>query len=344
MSQKLISICIPTYSRPQELKRTLESIDSQKYNDVNIVISENCSPKQVETRAVVEEFKKNSKYDVYYYENEQNLGYDKNIRALVKRSEGIYSMFFSDDDMFMPGALDKFIEFVRQHQDCGYFLRSYRNYSDVAETKFQDFRYYASDCTFPAGNDTAIELFDKSVFLSGFTIKTEPAREYVTDELDGSLLYQLYLLLEVCRRYPSAYSRILISKAVPYEGAVHYFGNCKEEKDSYETGAMVGKNQLNFLRWYTKVMDFVGNKYSDDTGKRIRYNMSKYSYINLVQELKANPTKQEFKDYCRQLEEMGFNSSRYYYFYKFVLGLFGYRLCNKCVAFIKKNLGYRPKL
>lgn len=341
MSQKLISICIPTYNRPQQLKRVLESIDTTKYTDVDIVISENCSPLQAETRAVVEEYKRTSKYDVHYYENEKNLGYDKNIRALVTRSKGLFTMFFSDDDMFMPDAMDEFVEFVRVHQHCGYILRSYRNYRK--DGSFQDFRYYGSDKEFPAGKETSIELFDKSVFLSGFTIKTEEAKKYVTDKLDGSLLYQLYLLLEVCRTHPSAYSRILISKGVP-DDAVHYFGECEEEKDSYETGAMAGQNQINFLRWYTKVMDFVADKYGDDTGKLIRHNMSKLSYINLVQELRSNPSKEEYKDYCRQLESMGFNSSKYYYFYKFVLKLFGYKFCNKCIDIIKKVLGHRPKL
>lgn len=342
MSQKLISICIPTYNRPLELKRLLESIDTSKYDDVDIVISENCSLKQKETREVVEEFKSHSKYDVYYYENERNLGYDKNIRALVHRSKGIFSMFFSDDDMFMPGAMDKFVDFVSKHRDCGYILRSYRNYD--SRGNYQDFRYYSSDREFPAGNDSAIELFDKSVFLSGFTIKTEPAQKFVTDELDGSLLYQLYLLLEVCRRYPSAYSRILISKSVPISGGIHYFGECEEEKDSYDTGKMTGQNNLNFLRWYTKVIDYVGKKYGDDTGHKIRYNMSKYSYINLVQELRSNPSKEEYKEYCRQFEEMGFNASKYYYFYKTVLAIFGWKFCNMCIAFLKKIIGHRPKL
>ena len=55
-------------------------------------------------------------------------------------------------------------------------------------------------------------------------------------------------------------------------------------------------------------------------------------------------SKEEYKDYCRQLEIMGFNSSKYYYLYKFVLNLFGYKFCNKCVDIIKKIIGHRPKL
>ena len=111
MEQKLISICIPTYNRPSQLKRMLESIDTTKVDDIDIVISENCSPKQKETREVVEEYQKTHPYEVHYFENERNLGYDKNIRAAVARATGRFCVFFSDDDMAMPGALDEYVEF-----------------------------------------------------------------------------------------------------------------------------------------------------------------------------------------------------------------------------------------
>lgn len=340
MSNKLISICIPTYNRPLELKRTLESIDTTKYDDVDIVISENCSPKQAETREVVEAFKAQTKYEVHYYENDRNLGYDKNIRALVSRATGKFCMFFSDDDLFMPNAMDGFVEFVRAHQHCGYILRSYRNYN--RDGSFQDFRYYADDREFPAGKDTAIELFDKSVFLSGFTIQSEEAKKYVIDDLDGSLLYQLYLLLEVCRRLPSAYSRILISKAVP--GGVHFFGDADEEKEFYEGKSMDGENAINFDRWYIKVVDYISNKYNDDTAKVIKHNMSKYSYVDLALERRRGTTVKEFKKYAKELKDMGLGSSIYFYIYYWALIILGYKICDKVINYIKKKLGHRPHL
>lgn len=342
MEQKLISICIPTYNRPTELKRLLESIDTTKYDDVNIVISENCSvsPKQEQTRTVVEEFKNNSRYDVYYYENEKNIGYDKNIRALLQRSKGRFSMFFSDDDVFMPGAMDKFVEFVRQHQDVGYILRSYRNIE--LDGSYQDFRYYKEDRVFPAGKETAIELYDKSCFLSGYTIRTDYAKEYVTDELDGYLLYQMYLLLEVCRRYPSAYSRILVSKALPDN--IHYFGESEEEKKLFKGPDMDGQNNLNLVLGDFKVINYVSKKYNDDTAKIIGHNLSKLSYPSLAVERRKKRGVKSFARYSNELRKIGFGSSFYFYVYFFALLIFGAGFCDKVVAGIKKKLGHRPKL
>jgi len=39
----LVSIGIPTYNRPNELKIAIESIVNQKYNNLEIIVSDNCS-------------------------------------------------------------------------------------------------------------------------------------------------------------------------------------------------------------------------------------------------------------------------------------------------------------
>ena len=342
MGQKLISICIPTYNRPQQLQRMLESIDTTKVEDIDIVISENCSPKQAETRAVVEEYKKTHPYEVHYFENERNLGYDKNIRAAVARATGRFCVFFSDDDMAMPGALDDYIEFVRNHQDCGYILRSYRNYDENGG--YQDFRYYSTDREFPAGRETAIELFNKSVFLSGFTIRQEYAREYITDALDGSLLYQMYLLLQVCRKYPSAYTRILVSKAVPYGENIHFFGTGDGEEGYKDASKMTGENTINFISWYVRFFNYVENEFKDGTGNQLLVDLSNMIYPTMATQLRTNPNKKAFKRFCNRLFEVGIIKTKKSKSYYYALLLFGVKSCDWVVRAIKKILGRRPNL
>lgn len=87
MSQKLISICIPTYNRPVELKRMLESIDTTKkywYRWANISVK--IAHYKRNARGRVEEYRKSSEFDIHYFENEENIGYDRNIRAIMQRS------------------------------------------------------------------------------------------------------------------------------------------------------------------------------------------------------------------------------------------------------------------
>ena len=162
----LISICIPSYNRSAELKSLLESIDTRHSGLIQIVICEDRSPARDEVAKVVENYKTTTNYPVKYIENEENLGYDKNLKALIYHAEGEYIMYMGDDDMFIPNALNKYIEFLLENRDCGYILRSYRNvYKDGS---IEYFRYFKNSRRFDAGVETYINLFDKSVFISGF--------------------------------------------------------------------------------------------------------------------------------------------------------------------------------
>jgi glycosyltransferase involved in cell wall biosynthesis len=338
MTEKLISICIPSYNRPKEIRRLLDSIDSTHVDDIEIVICEDKSPKRLEVRAQVMDYKASSKYDVNYIENEENCGYDKNLRNLIRAAKGHFVMFMGDDDMFIPQAFDQFFDFASKHTDCGYILRSYRN--QYKDGSMQEFRYFNESRTFEPSDETYMSMFDKSVFVSGFTISREYSLLYETDKFDGSLLYQLYLLAEVCRVYPSAYCHTLLTQAI--EGGIPYFGNSESEKDLYTPGEITVNNSVNFMRWYTVIIDYIAEKYHNQTNVQIRHNMSKYSY-GFVKEQRGKGLK-VFTQYCKELKKLGFASSVYFYIYYVGLVLFNVKGCDRLIAFIKRVVGHRPKL
>lgn len=56
MNIKLISICIPSYNRPEDLKILLESVDSKQIGLFEVVICEDDSPKRKDIRDMVANF------------------------------------------------------------------------------------------------------------------------------------------------------------------------------------------------------------------------------------------------------------------------------------------------
>ena len=338
MEEKLFSICIPSYNRPAEIRRLLDSIDTTHVNGVEIVICEDKAPKREEVRKQVLDFKSKTQYEVNYIENEVNCGYDRNLRNLIRAAKGHFIMFMGDDDLFMPGAFDKFYDFANEHSDCGYILRSYRN--NYADGSHEDFQYFANDCTFSPSKDTYINLFDKSVFVSGFTIRRDYAIEFESDKFDSSLLYQMYLLAEVCYKYPAAYCRTLLTQAI--EGGTQFFGSSDAEKGLYTPGVITIENSLNFMRWYIKVIDYIAKEHSDDSNGIILLNLSKYSYP--VLEIQRNKGVKEFRRYKRLLVELGYGKSTYFYFYYYALIFFGAKTCRKVITLLKHLIGHRPKL
>jgi hypothetical protein len=97
---------------------------------------------------------------------------------------------------------------------------------------------------FPALDETYILLFNKSVSISGFTIRRMCTMEFETNIFGGSLLYRLYRLVEVCRKYPSAYFNTSITQLIEEEGVVLYFGNSDIGK-MYTPGKVPTQNMWN---------------------------------------------------------------------------------------------------
>ncbi len=338
MNEILVSICIPSYNRPQELRRLLESIDSEENKElIEIVVCEDKAPKREDVRRTVGEYAEKSKYSVIYIENDSNLGFDGNLRHLIQKSNGEYVIFMGDDDVFIENQLDPYINYIKQHRECGYILRSYRRV--LLSGEIVDFKYFSNDMIFEPSDNTYVKMFDKSVFVSGFTIKRAYAKEFETGQFDGSLLYQLYLLAEVCRIYPSAYYHTPITQA--YEGGVPLFGNSKSEKGLYKPGKSVDNN-LHFMGWYVKILDYVAEKYQNDTNKQIKKNMSKYSYTFMS--VHRSDGIKVFNHYVDELRKMGFGSSIFFYIYYLGLLIFGEQKCSDIINKLKIIIGHRPSL
>lgn len=205
-----LSICIPSYNRPEELGRLLRSIDIDKNKKIEILICEDMAPKRELVAKEVKQFMEESPYEVVYHENDKNYGYDANLRQCIMHARGEWITFMGDDDAFISGRLNGFYDFLEQQDEVSYVLRSYQ--SVHADGSVELFKYYEDTRYFPAGYETYVELFRKSVFISGFTFRKEIAVKTLTDRFDSTLLYQLYVLAEICMNKPAAYYGIPITQ------------------------------------------------------------------------------------------------------------------------------------
>ena len=182
-SNIFISICILSYNRPETLLRLLRTIDTKRTDEIELVICEDSSPRQQEIRQVVTDFATQQPYPVLYSENQNNLGYDGTFCELVKQANGTWLVFMGDDDEFVPGAFDKVLDFLDHHSELGYVMKSHYLIHD--DQKKESFRYFKNSVFFKPGVDTYIELFRKSVYIAGFTIRREYAEPYLTNRFDG---------------------------------------------------------------------------------------------------------------------------------------------------------------
>lgn len=333
-----LSICIPSYNRPVEIGRLLESIDIRDKDAIEIVVCEDKSPKRMQIRETVIQYAAKSPYSVNYVENDENCGYDRNLRQCINHAIGKYVMFMGDDDVFVPGTMDKYISFLREHGELGYILRSYRTVHNGGS--IEQFRYFSKTLFFEPGFETYVTLFRKSVFISGFCFRKEWAEEFLVDSFDGSLLFQLYLVAEICMRHPAAYYSEPITQM--FEGGIPYFGNAETEKNLYTPGTVTLDNSTNFVEKYFMLTNFMDDKYGFDSTTVVKKDMSKYSYPILSIQRK-NGIK-VFREYNIRLRKLGLDCTLYYNLYYYLLLLFGEKPCDWGIRMIKKILKRTPHL
>jgi glycosyltransferase involved in cell wall biosynthesis len=120
----LLSIAIPTFNRSSKLRRCLETFASE-INDINtgyveIIVSDNASTD--ETANTFSEWRlKHPSITSFYFKNNENFGVDANCHLAIKRSNGNYVWLFGDDDVVLPGAVDKIIALLsdrKKYQFC----------------------------------------------------------------------------------------------------------------------------------------------------------------------------------------------------------------------------------
>lgn len=345
MLPPLLSICIPSYNRPKQLSELLGSVDARP-DDVEIVVGEDCAPKQSEVRERVNAFQRASPYRVTYYENERNLGYDGNLRELIRRAGGEFVLFMGDDDLFVAGQLNPFLDFVRANRDVSYFLRSYygRPPAGHSDGTLEQFKYLPSARRLPPGIETCVFLFKRTVSIAGVTFKRSRALDFSTNRFDGTLLYQLYLVAEIALTDPTMYCDIPVAIAIQsYRLDNPQFGTASAEKSSFTPGTVTAANSVNFTKGYFTISRYVDTKYGIDTTTLIQRDLSKFSYPFLSIQRKRG--RREFPSYVRLLaRETGIARTWHYYFYSAALWLFGERFCDAAIQRLKKLIGHTPRL
>jgi glycosyltransferase involved in cell wall biosynthesis len=94
--QPLVSVGIPTFNRPEGLRRTLRLISAQTYRNLEILISDNASPGP-DTEKVVRDFSA-ADQRIKYFRQPANIGAIANFRFVLAKASGDYFMWAADDD------------------------------------------------------------------------------------------------------------------------------------------------------------------------------------------------------------------------------------------------------
>jgi abequosyltransferase len=136
-SRPILTIAIPTYNRRRYLEELLVCLDPQlkDRSKVELLISDNAS--QDDTRELVESFQGRG-LELRYVRNAANIGPDANFAQCFDLARGRYFLLFGDDDLVVPGAVDKILGLLEAHDPDIVYLCSYSFSSDFMKERKGD--------------------------------------------------------------------------------------------------------------------------------------------------------------------------------------------------------------
>lgn len=107
----LVSVVIPTYSRPINLDRAITSVLKQTYSPIEIIVVDDNNPntkERQETETMMKKYR--DCVSVNYIQHEKNKNGSAARNTGLRIAKGVYITFLDDDDEIEPAKIEKQIE------------------------------------------------------------------------------------------------------------------------------------------------------------------------------------------------------------------------------------------
>lgn len=118
LNKKTVSIVIPTYQRPQQLTRAIESCLKQTYQAVEILViddNEPASSARTKTKQAMARFEQETR--VKYICREKNGGGGAARNTGISRASGDYITFLDDDDIYFQHKVEEQVKMMAAGYD-----------------------------------------------------------------------------------------------------------------------------------------------------------------------------------------------------------------------------------
>lgn len=133
MSDKpLVSIVTPSFNQAKFLRRTIESVLSQDYPNLEYIVIDGGS--QDGSVEIIKEFEDK----LTYWESKPDRGQTDAINKGFSKANGKYLAWLNSDDVYQPGAVQAAVAYLEEHPDVGMVY---------------------GDCSFIDANDRKIGMF-----------------------------------------------------------------------------------------------------------------------------------------------------------------------------------------
>jgi glycosyltransferase involved in cell wall biosynthesis len=208
----LVSVGMPVYNRLPQTKRAIESILNQTYKNLEIIISNDCSPNPEMYKMLDEYASKDSRIRLFH--QPIDLECYGNYWFVQKTATGKYFMYGQDDDWWEPEFIELLVDNLEKNPENAFALSRSR-YVDEDGKLWQEFRF----------DDQGTISFiygEKSPFVWMGVWRLDRLREfdYTGADVHGK---DIIVAAESLLSYPFGYvDKLLYSKTLYHEKAQKY--------------------------------------------------------------------------------------------------------------------------
>jgi len=193
----ILTIGITSYKRIDELRRCINSVKTKYVNDIEILVSEDKSPLSHEIGEMVTGLSHESEYCIRFTSNEVNLGYDMNLGSIIRKANGKFIFFMSDDDAIAEGCLDEIIEYLKRKPKCGVLYAPFK-YEDTGN---KDRNRSNKNYRIPQGELSASKYLYDSILFSGLIFRKKYVEDFDSSRFKNHNYFQVYLFLQMLLKY-----------------------------------------------------------------------------------------------------------------------------------------------
>lgn len=111
--KKLLTIALPTYSRPDKLQKQIRLLLPQLTREVEILVLDNDSPYDVNQL-----FTENENEKITIRKNKINVGMPSNYIRCLEYADGDWVWTLSDDDPVLPNAIQSILSVIQKMPDA----------------------------------------------------------------------------------------------------------------------------------------------------------------------------------------------------------------------------------
>jgi glycosyltransferase involved in cell wall biosynthesis len=119
--RSLVSVVIPTYNRAELLRRALESVASQDYRPIEVLVIDDCS--EDDTEVVIDEVRplleESGGIGLRYTALEVNSGPAAARNEGLRQAAGSFVAFLDSDDLWHQSFVSSVVDVMHLYPECG---------------------------------------------------------------------------------------------------------------------------------------------------------------------------------------------------------------------------------